>query len=173
MNSIKSKCFRIIVCAALLCVVLSGSVGVYAGCPHRHAEVYKHDHATCTKNGTYYYQCKDCGEKFTKTEAKLGHDHCIYSGHKKPTCTQDGYTDYKCERCDDVHRSTVKKLGHNYKRERIVVQPTCVREGNELQKCTRCGATRNVSMPKTAHNYVSKIVNGEKKYYCKNCGQYK
>ncbi len=70
-----------------------------ATCPHSHCGWKTITAATCTKGGTDWYYCKDCGKNlYYKNTSKLGHSWSCQSG----TYLSLTYTyvwHWKCTRC--------------------------------------------------------------------------
>ncbi len=57
--------------------------------------------ATCTATGVRTYTCSKCGDSYTETIAKTGHNYSevIVGG----TFTQEGYSIYTCDDCGDTY----------------------------------------------------------------------
>ena len=74
--------------------------------PHEHSFVsISQKLPTCTQAGEQMFRC-ECGETYTETTPKLGHD---YSAVKtvKPTISSQGYTLYKCSRCGSEMKNDI------------------------------------------------------------------
>ncbi|MBQ5926849.1 MAG: hypothetical protein IIX01_02870 [Clostridia bacterium] len=67
---------------------------------------------TCLQNGSKTFYCDACGDTYTETVQKLGHDIQYHAG-KPATCTEDGYKSYyTCSRCNYTTYESVTALGH-------------------------------------------------------------
>lgn len=100
-------------------------------CQHKNASITTTKAATCTADGTQVFKCEDCGDTYTETLTKLGHnyvngtctrchtDECkhtsTYTDKKDATCTATGYEKRICNSCGKVISETVKnKINHTY-----------------------------------------------------------
>lgn len=108
-------------------------------------ELVNTDPATCTANGTEYYDCKthtgnkDCGLEYTNVIPALGHNMVLdLDQSSEPTCTKDGENVFVCSRCGYVEKVTVPKLGHDLKFVKKV-PVSCQEYGYDLYECSRCG----------------------------------
>ena len=103
--------------------------------------------ATEESEGLMGKTCSICGNKETKSIAKLEHIHDYNMKIIEPTCTEQGYTKYICA-CGDIYTDNyTSKLSHSYTEK--IVQPTCTADGYTKHTCV-CGDTYY-------DNYVSKV----------------
>ena len=98
-----------------------------------------HKDAICTVDGYDEYICADCGYKYRKTIAKLGHDWGAWTVTTAATCTKDGIEKRVCKRdASHVGTRTVKAKGHV---EVIDAEKaaTCTEKGlTEGKHCSTC-----------------------------------
>ena len=74
--------------------------------------------ATCKKEGTKTYICKNCGE--TKTESIPKTEHQWNDGEitKEATCKEEGSKTYTCSICGDTKTETIPKKDHTWMKEK-------------------------------------------------------
>lgn len=115
--------------------------------------------ATCTDKANYYYACKYCGLKGTKTYTNgnaLGHKLGAMIPQVSATCERSGMKGhYICERCSKwfsdskakksttEKSSTIKKLSHSYTRkvvgsEYLKSAATCTAKATYYYACKTC-----------------------------------
>lgn len=115
--------------------------------------------ATCTKAGSKYQVCENCGEKIADSDtsiAELGH---IYSEKiTSATCTSEGSKIYTCTRCNDTYSESISKLDHVDGGWVIDKQATCAEAGSKHQVCKICQGQigDSVEIEKLEHNYVTR-----------------
>ncbi len=135
--------------------------------------------ATCTKAGSKYQVCKNCGAKQDIQEIpKLGHN---YQWEEFPSddCTEPGVKKFTCTRCGDVARTeTVPSLAEKHTWESgtedgwvpvLGNEPTCYREGELIRRCTVCGLTEKKAGTKKEHQ-PEESKDDCTKLVCKVCG---
>lgn len=66
--------------------------------------------ATCTRNGEKKYTCA-CGDSYTETVERLGHDWDEGVVEEEATETEDGLMLYTCRRCDSTRETVIPKTG--------------------------------------------------------------
>lgn len=96
--------------------------------------------ATCTKEGSYYYDCVVCGYKTAPAKIeKLAHTWNIVP--VKATCTVAAHNHYTCKVCgfETDFDFSGEALGHAWNPD-IVVKPTCTDKGYTYNVCSRCDA---------------------------------
>ena len=98
-----------------------------------------HKDATCTVDGYDEYTCADCGYKYRKTIAKLGHDWGAWTVTTAATCTKDGSEKRVCKRdASHVETRTVKAKGHVEVID-AAKAATCTEKGlTEGKHCSTC-----------------------------------
>ena len=131
-------------------------------------ELVKEDPAaTCTTNGTAYYECPVCGAEKAETVAALGHDAKLVA-FKDSTCTAEGNIEhYFCSRCNKAFSDeacntvldsvVIAKKAHPWGDWSETLAPTCSAEGKEARSCSVCGTSeeRAKSMDPDAHKWSS------------------
>ncbi len=105
---------------------------------------------TVDDEGVRTYTCKNCGDSYTESIAKLpkpDHQHNYTSAvTKAATCTENGVRTYTCE-CGDSYTESIPAVGHDYQ-EKVTKQPTSYREGECVHTCPRCGDSYTEVLPK-------------------------
>lgn len=136
------------------------------------------NYATCTTNGYYLLECRQCGTSQKQvTEKAYGHD-WEKTVEENATCTKAGFTEYSCRNCGQVRTEEAKTLGHKYKRVKLLEEASCISKGAELLSCSNCGRETTRSIDKTDHSYgawqvsveASDIAKGVRIRSCKVCG---
>ena len=104
-------------------VIGSGDVTLYAiwapddHCEHNMGYVWVSEvPATCTKQGSGYDECANCGEFISYgTEPALGHDYKVVKTDEA-TCTADGCLYFACDRadCNATKQQIIPAPGHNF-----------------------------------------------------------
>lgn len=169
----------------LLAVILLAAVPAQArGCWY-YESYGKHDfeqtdvkYATCTTDGYYLLECRQCGttQKHV-TEKAYGHDwDKVFK--ENATCTEAGFVEYSCRNCGQGKTEKIKALGHKYKRVKLLEEASCMNEGSERVSCSRCGKETTRSIDKTDHSYgawqisreATDIAKGVHIRSCKVCG---
>ena len=137
--------------------------------------------ATCKKEGTKTYTCKNCGETKEEILNATGHQHTEVRNEKKATCTEDGYSgDVYCKDCGELIKkgSATEKANHNWqltKEEKV----TCEKDGSKTYTCADCKGTKTETIPATGHKFDSwKTVKAQSIYSgavqkrtCNACGK--
>ena len=68
---------------------------------------------SCIQLGTGAYTCSLCGEAFSATQPKTGHDYVATV--IPPTCMNQGFTEYTCVGCGDYYQGNFLPIGnHSY-----------------------------------------------------------
>lgn len=136
--------------------------------------------ATCKKEGTKTYTCKNCGE--TKTESILKTEHQWDNGKvtKEATCKEEGSKTYTCSICGDAKTEAIPKKDHTWDEGKVTKKATCTEDGLKVYRCKNCGETKEEILNATGHQHTE--VRNEKKatctedgysgdVYCKDCGE--
>ena len=137
--------------------------------------------ATCKKEGTKTYTCKNCGETKEEILNATGHQHTEVRNEKKATCTEDGYSgDVYCKDCGELIKkgSATEKANHNWqltKEEKV----TCEKDGSKTYTCADCKGTKTETIPATGHKFdfwktvkAQSIYSGAvQKRTCNACGK--
>lgn len=138
---------------------------------------------TCSENGVRTYTCSRCGDSYTETISKTGHQHTEIRGAKKATCTVDGYSgDTYCTDCGTKIKTgkTIPKTGHTWTKGDVVKEATCSEEGKRIYICSTCHEEKEESIAKKAHTWevfrVTKKADGADNIVsyikkCKVCGE--
>ena len=121
---------------------------------------------TCTAGGSATYTCSRCGDSYTETLQKLGHDFKVTV--VDPTCTERGYTYYECTRCDYTEKGGwTDPTGHQHAYPDHK-DPTCTEAGYDKMICDDCGAVISETViPALGHDL---IVDAEKPATCTEPG---
>lgn len=170
---------------ALLAAMLLTAVPALAKDCWYYATYGEHDYeqtdfnyATCTTDGYYMLECRQCGaSKKHVTEKASGHD-WEKAGKENASCTEAGYTEYECRKCGQSKTEKIKALGHNYKRVKLLEAASCISKGSAQVSCSRCGKQTTRNIDKTDHSYgawqvsieASDIAKGVRSRSCKVCG---
>ncbi len=90
--------------------------------------------ATCTENGSFVRNCKNCTYQSTLTYAATGHKWTLEEVIEEATCQKPGSRKVKCSVCGAEETQTVQITGHVYQ---ITVEKaaTCTEEGYYVNKC--------------------------------------
>ncbi len=112
-----------------------GTITVQA---HDYVEVSRDD-ATCTEDGTIYYECSECGATYEETIDALDHDYQEFE-RVESTCVTAGHITYKCTRCDDSFDEPLPLGPHTPAADWEIVRPATEDEpGLKVIRCTVCG----------------------------------
>lgn len=124
--------------------------------------------ATCKKEGTKIYTCKNCGE--TKTESIPKTEHQWNNGKvtKEATCKEEGSKTYTCSICGDTKTEAIPKKDHTWDEGKVTKKATCTEDGLKVYTCKNCGETKEEILKATGHQHTE--VRNEKKATCKEEG---
>lgn len=136
--------------------------------------------ATCKKEGTKTYTCKNCGE--TKTESIPKTEHQWHDGEvtKEATCAEEGVKTYTCSICKDTKAEVIPKKEHSFDEGKIQKEATCTEDGLKIYTCKACGETKEEVLKATGHQHTElrnekKATCTEEGYtgdtYCTDCGE--
>ena len=136
--------------------------------------------ATCKKEGTKTYTCKNCGE--TKTESIPKTEHQWNDGEvtKEATCAEEGVKTYTCSICKDTKAEAIPKKGHTWDEGKVTKKATCTEDGLKVYTCKSCGETKEEVLKATGHQHTE--LRNEKNatcteegysgdIYCTDCGE--
>ena len=136
--------------------------------------------ATCKKEGTKTYTCKNCGE--TKTESIPKTEHQWNDGEvtKEATCAEEGVKTYTCSICKDTKAEVIPKKEHSFDEGKIQKEATCTEDGLKIYTCKACGETKEEVLKATGHQHTE--LRNEKNatcteegysgdIYCTDCGE--
>ena len=136
--------------------------------------------ATCKKEGTKTYTCKNCGE--TKTESIPKTEHQWNDGEitKEATCKEEGSKTYTCSICGDTKTEAIPKKDHTWDEGKVTKKATCTEDGLKVYTCKACGETKEEVLKATGHQHTElrnekKATCTEEGYtgdtYCTDCGE--
>lgn len=136
--------------------------------------------ATCKKEGTKTYTCKNCGE--TKIESIPKTEHQWNDGEvtKEATCAEEGVKTYTCSICKDTKAEVIPKKEHSFDEGKIQKEATCTEDGLKIYTCKACGETKEEVLKATGHQHTElrnekKATCTEEGYtgdtYCTDCGE--
>lgn len=118
------------------------------------------EEATCTKEGTAIYVCKECGKQKTVTLPKLSHTWIDIEIITEASETQLGLKKQRCSVCGLVQNNEYSlHTTHDFSgREVIVSQPTCEKEGLKRVYCTGCEQFEERTIPALGHSFGDWVV---------------
>lgn len=124
--------------------------------------------ATCKKEGTKTYTCKNCGE--TKTESIPKTEHQWNNGEitKEATCKEEGSKTYTCSICGDTKTEAIPKKDHTWDEGKVTKKATCTEDGLKVYTCKSCGESKEEVLKATGHQHTE--ARNEKKATCKEEG---
>lgn len=136
--------------------------------------------ATCKKEGTKTYICKNCGETKTESIPKTEHQWDNGKVTKEATCKEEGSKTYTCSICGDAKTEAIPKKDHTWDEGKVTKKATCTEDGLKVYRCKNCGETKEEILNATGHQHTE--VRNEKKatctedgysgdVYCKDCGE--
>lgn len=136
--------------------------------------------ATCKKEGTKTYICKNCGETKTESIPKTEHQWDNGKVTKEATCKEEGNKTYTCSICGDAKTEAIPKKDHTWDEGKVTKKATCTEDGLKVYRCKNCGETKEEILNATGHQHTE--VRNEKKatctedgysgdVYCKDCGE--
>lgn len=175
-----------LLCCLVLLIVFSASAMADAYCWYEYQNGV-HDYeqvderkATCTEDGYYLLECRQCGKNIREITGKAtGHEwQKVDNEFYPPTCTQDGLTTYVCGDCSQIRTESVRATGHDMRDEAVVRSPTCEIEGRMAIRCSRCGYSDVRDIPRADHQYGAWRVTvpatdhsiGTRQSVCAECG---
>lgn len=136
--------------------------------------------ATCKKEGTKTYTCKNCGETKTESIPKTEHQWDNGKVTKEATCKEEGSKIYTCSICGDAKTEAIPKKGHTWDEGKVTKKATCTEDGLKVYTCKSCGETKEEVLKATGHQHTElrNEKNGtctEEGYsgdiYCTDCGE--
>lgn len=136
--------------------------------------------ATCKKEGTKTYTCKNCGETKIESIPKTEHQWDNGKVTKEATCKEEGSKTYTCSICGDAKTEAIPKKDHTWDEGKVTKKATCTEDGLKVYRCKNCGETKEEILNATGHQHTE--VRNEKKatctedgysgdVYCKDCGE--
>lgn len=96
-------------------------------------------YATCTEDGYYILECRQCGlNKKEITMAAEGHS---WKVNKKvgASCAKEGYEERECSVCGEEETRKLKKTGHAYGSWEVIIPATSSSMGMRAASCANCG----------------------------------
>ena len=136
--------------------------------------------ATCKKEGTKTYTCKNCGETKTESIPKTEHQWDNGKVTKEATCKEEGSKTYTCSICGDTKTEAIPKKEHSFDEGKIQKEATCTEDGLKIYTCKACGETKEEVLKATGHQHTElrnekKATCTEEGYtgdtYCTDCGE--
>lgn len=136
--------------------------------------------ATCKKEGTKTYTCKNCGETKTESIPKTEHQWDNGKVTKEATCKEEGSKIYTCSICGDAKTEAIPKKGHTWDEGKVTKKATCTEDGLKVYTCKSCGETKEDVLKATGHQHTE--LRNEKNatcteegysgdIYCTDCGE--
>lgn len=136
--------------------------------------------ATCKKEGTKTYTCKNCGETKTESIPKTEHQWDNGKVTKEATCKEEGSKTYTCSICGDTKTEAVPKKDHTWDEGKVTKKATCTEDGLKVYTCRVCAETKEEVLKATGHQHTElrnekKATCTEEGYtgdtYCTDCGE--
>lgn len=136
--------------------------------------------ATCKKEGTKIYTCKNCGETKTESIPKTEHQWDNGKVTKEATCKEEGSKTYTCSICGDTKTEAVPKKDHAWDEGKVTKKATCTEDGLKVYTCRVCAETKEEVLKATGHQHTElrnekKATCTEEGYtgdtYCTDCGE--
>lgn len=124
--------------------------------------------ATCKKEGTKTYTCKNCGETKTESIPKTEHQWDNGKVTKEATCKEEGSKIYTCSICGDAKTEAIPKKGHTWDEGKVTKKATCTEDGLKVYTCKSCGETKEEVLKATGHQHTE--LRNEKNATCKEEG---
>ena len=136
--------------------------------------------ATCKKEGTKTYTCKNCGETKTESIPKTEHQWDNGKVTKEATCKEEGSKTYTCSICGDTKTEAIPKKDHTWDEGKVTKKATCTEDGLKVYTCKSCGETKEEVLKSTGHQHTE--LRNEKNatcteegysgdIYCTDCGE--
>lgn len=146
-----------------------------ADCEHVWTEWEITKENSCTKKGTQYRKCEECGKE--EEEELLAYGHVFYGSEcetcgkaaiecdhpdvnivvmSDATCTEDGEEREVCKRCKAVvDFNYIYAFGHPETKTVVISEATCTENGEEHEICTICGEVADINYTWSyGHDYV-------------------
>lgn len=176
-------CF-LLVCASLLCVVLSAAALADDACTHDYARIERPTgqiySATCIEPGGYIIEviCDNCEKQFYEYKQadpqKYPIDsekHQYRSVEVKGECAGGTVTQQICTLCGHTEQNT--SGGSHDWRQKSYTASTCNEASYTYEECSKCGMTRNYKSDVTVstHTYTSKAVQVNTPATCGKAGE--
>lgn len=120
--------------------------------------------ATCKKEGTRTYACKNCGETKTESIPKTEHQWDNGKVTKEATCKEEGSKTYTCSICGDTKIEAIPKKDHTWDEGKVTKKATCTEDGLKVYTCKSCGETKEEVLKATGHQHTE--LRNEKKATC-------
>lgn len=136
--------------------------------------------ATCKKEGTKTYTCKNCGETKTESIPKTEHQWDNGKVTKEATCKEEGSKTYTCSICGDTKTEAIPKKDHTWDEGKVTKKVTCTEDGLKVYTCRVCAETKEEVLKATGHQHTElrnekKATCTEEGYtgdtYCTDCGE--
>lgn len=136
--------------------------------------------ATCKKEGTKTYTCKNCGETKTESIPKTEHQWDNGKVTKEATCKEEGSKTYTCSICGDTKTEAIPKKDHTWDEGKVTKKATCTEDGLKVYTCRVCAETKEEVLKATGHQHTElrnekKATCTEEGYtgdtYCTDCGE--
>ena len=136
--------------------------------------------ATCKKEGTKTYTCKNCGETKTESIPKTEHQWDNGKVTKEATCKEEGSKTYTCSICGDTKTEAVPKKDHTWDEGKVTKKATCTEDGLKVYTCRVCAETKEEVLKATGYQHTElrnekKATCTEEGYtgdtYCTDCGE--
>lgn len=136
--------------------------------------------ATCKKEGTKTYTCKNCGETKTESIPKTEHQWDNGKVTKEATCKEEGNKTYTCSICGDTKTEAIPKKDHTWDEGKVTKKVTCTEDGLKVYTCRVCAETKEEVLKATGHQHTElrnekKATCTEEGYtgdtYCTDCGE--
>lgn len=136
--------------------------------------------ATCKKEGTKTYTCKNCGETKTESIPKTEHQWDNGKVTKEATCKEEGSKTYTCSICGNTKTEAVPKKDHTWDEGKVTKKATCTEDGLKVYTCRVCAETKEEVLKATGHQHTElrnekKATCTEEGYtgdtYCTDCGE--
>ena len=136
--------------------------------------------ATCKKEGTKTYTCKNCGETKTESIPKTEHQWDNGKVTKEATCKEEGSKTYTCSICGDAKTEAIPKKDHTWDEGKVTKKVTCTEDGLKVYTCRVCAETKEEVLKATGHQHTElrnekKATCTEEGYtgdtYCTDCGE--
>ncbi|MBR5969565.1 MAG: InlB B-repeat-containing protein [Lachnospiraceae bacterium] len=136
---------------------------------------------TCTTDGSYTIECRNCGaQETTITEKAPGHRFGEWKVTKEAACLEDGERQHTCEECRTTEKEAIPAKGaHSFGEWQVTKPASCTEAGEETHSCSACKEEEKREIPATEHAWsewkVTKPAGckeaGEEKRSCETCKQ--
>ena len=108
--------------------------------------------ATCTEDGQQERECKDCGEKQTKT-IKAAHKWGDWITVTEATCQAEGSKKHVCSVCNAEETETIEKADHTWGDWITVTEADCDNAGSRKHVCSVCNTEETEAVTALGHNF--------------------